>query len=484
MATKITRGFVWIRRDIRLHDHPALSHALEACSEVHVGFIFDDTILAPLKTRPPLGIDRRVQFIAESLAECDTQLRQYGSRLHIRYGNPSLEIPELVRALNIDRVYFNRDYSPYAVSRDTDMTEQLESMGASVHSFRDHVIFEPEEILNNAKKPYGVFTPYSKAWRDRLSISEDRLTPFSVKWSRLAKSFDAPPLKVGFLLELAGFEHIKNDLKGGSAAGLLRLNQFTEKMQHYDQARDFFGEEGTSKLSVYLRHGCISIRDMVNVALSYPSLGAEKWLSELIWREFYQMIFHFHPWVNDRPYQNKFQDMQWPTSEAYFEAFKNGHTGFPIIDAAMRCLNQTGWMPNRLRMVTASFLTKILLVDWKRGERYFSWKLLDYELQSNNGGWQWAAGIGCDAAPYFRIFNPITQSKTYDTEGGFIRQYCPELSVLSHAQIHFPAGEKQLPLSFQLGVHYPMPIVDYASQRIKALELFSHASASALVPKN
>jgi deoxyribodipyrimidine photo-lyase len=215
---------------------------------------------------------------------------------------------------------------------------------------------------------------------------------------------------------------------------------------------------------------------MVNTALSNPSPGSEKWLTELIWREFYQVIFHYFPHVNTMPFQEKFKTLVFPTSEEFLAKFKAGQTGFPIIDAAMRCLNQTGWMHNRLRMVTASFLTKILLVDWKRGERYFSWKLLDYELQSNNGGWQWSASIGCDAAPYFRIFNPTTQSKTYDPDGKFIREFCPELKELSNKDIHCPSEAKYLPISFQLGRDYPMPIVDYKLNRKKALDLYQAAA--------
>ena len=210
----------------------------------------------------------------------------------------------------------------------------------------------------------------------------------------------------------------------------------------------------------------------MNVALNHPSPGAQKWLVELIWREFYQAIFYFSPWVNDRPFQDRYKGLVLTTSEDYLACFKAGMTGFPLIDAAMRCLNQTGWMHNRLRMVVASFVTKILLIDWKRGERYFSFKLIDYELQSNNGGWQWAAGIGCDAAPYFRIFNPTTQSKTYDPDGDFIREFCPELSRLNSQQIHCPASAKTLPESFKLGRDYPYPIVDYAVQRKKALAIY------------
>ncbi|NBV41664.1 deoxyribodipyrimidine photo-lyase, partial [bacterium] len=345
------KGLVWIRRDIRLHDHPALSRALDDCAEVHLAFVFDDAILAPLKVKSV--IDRRVQFIAESIAELDAKIRRHGGSIHIQYGDPKEKIPELIRELKIDRLYLNRDYSPYAVSRDTAVTAEVERLGAKVILSRDHVVFEPEEILTKTGTPYAVFTPYSNAWQSALARSQDRLDPYPVRTNRIAGHPNTPPLTVARLLEIAGFEPVRNDLPGGTSAGLKRLDAFINTMSDYTTARDYFGQDGTSKLSVYLRHGCVSIRDMVNAALSNTSDGANKWLSELIWREFYQMIFHYYPWVNDTPFQTRYREIQWPTSEAYLAAFKNGQTGFPIIDAAMRCLNQTGWMHNRLRMVTA-----------------------------------------------------------------------------------------------------------------------------------
>jgi deoxyribodipyrimidine photo-lyase len=463
-------GLVWIRRDIRLHDHVALSHALREHDQVYVAFIFDDAILAPIKRKATS--DKRVQFIAESLVELHQGLKAHGGGVLIRYGNPVEAVPQLVREYKIDRLYFNRDYSPYALERDAKVTQEMTALGVNVSSFKDHVIHEPGDILNRQETPYRVFTPYSREWQLRLGGIES-IPTFPVTLDRLAPVFESEELaSVDALLSFAGFQPEKMPLKGGTIEGLRRLAEFSDHIGRYHISREFPGISGTSGLSVYLRHGCVSVRDMLNLGLQRSGIGADKWVSELIWREFYQMIFFHFPWVNSRPFQEKYADLKMDTSEEYLACFKAGKTGFPLIDAAMRCLNQTGWMHNRLRMVTASFLTKILLVDWKRGERYFSWKLLDYELQSNNGGWQWATGIGCDAVPYFRIFNPTTQSQKYDPEGAFIREFCPELSGLSANQIHCPSTATRLPVSFQLGRDYPFPIVDYAAQRKKALALY------------
>lgn len=470
----MSKGLCWIRRDIRLHDHAALSHCTQENDQVYLAFMFDNAILDPLKKKATS--DRRVQFITQSLAEIQTTLALHNTTIIIRYGNPVDIIPTLVQEFDIDQLYFNRDYSTYAVTRDTSVTQKVTDMGKKVYTFKDCVIFEPTEVLTNAHTPYKVFTPYSTAWKNKFE-SLLPLKAFPVRLDRFAPLPQEPRVDTEEkLLSFAGFDSDSLILKGGTSEGLRRLTEFSKKMPNYLVDRDYPGIEGTSQLSVYLRHGCISIRDMVKTALSNPNPGSEKWLTELIWREFYQVIFHYFPHVNTMPFQEKFKTLVFPTSEEFLAKFKAGQTGFPIIDAAMRCLNQTGWMHNRLRMVTASFLTKILLVDWKRGERYFSWKLLDYELQSNNGGWQWSASIGCDAAPYFRIFNPTTQSKTYDPDGKFIREFCPELKELSNKDIHCPSEAKYLPTSFQLGRDYPMPIVDYKLNRKKALELYQTAA--------
>ncbi len=463
-------GLCWIRRDLRLHDHAALSQCTLENDVVHIVFIFDDAILDPIKAKA--SSDKRVQFICESVIEINQALVAKGGSLWIRYGNPVDEIPKLAQELGADRLYFNRDYSPYAMRRDRLVSDRVIGEGRDVFSFKDHVVFEPTEIVKSDDTPYRVFTPYSRAWISELG-GATQLPTFPVILNRLGHGDRPDALSdTASLLKFVGFEPDPTLFPGGTMEGLRRLGVFEEVISLYGTDREYPSRDGTSTLSVYLRHGCTSIRDLVNVALNHPSPGGQKWLGELIWREFYQAIFYFSPWVNDRPFQERFRGLILPTSEDYLACFKAGTTGFPLIDAAMRCLNQTGWMHNRLRMVVASFVTKILLVDWKRGERYFSFKLIDYELQSNNGGWQWAAGFGCDAAPYFRIFNPTTQSQTYDPDGRFIRQFCPELRTLNSQQIHCPSSAKLLPESFKLGRDYPYPIVDYAVQRKKALAIY------------
>ena len=468
-----TKALCWIRRDLRLHDHAALASALQNHDTVYLAFIFDNDILDPLKKRA--ASDKRVQFIAESLVEIQATLEHHQSGLLIRYGNPVIEIPALVKELKIDALYFNRDYTPYPIKRDQTVTETVTAMGCKVQTFKDHVMMEPRDILTAKKTPYQVFTPYSRAWRQALDSA--RQPDRKVRLTNLAPVLDSPATSLSRLLAFAGFEAMPPNTaapipKGGTAEGHAQLQRFSSMIDTYDHGRDFPYLDQTSRLSVYIRHGCISIREMVTAALAATSNGHEKWLTELIWREFYQMIFFHYPEVNTEAFQPKFKGLGFPTNEDYLAKWKQGQTGFPLIDAAMRCLNETGWMHNRLRMIVASFLSKTLLVDWKRGERYFSWKLLDYELASNNGGWQWAVGIGCDAAPYFRIFNPTLQSQKYDPNGDFIKQYCPELKALSPKQIHNPAEAKDLPISFRLGLDYPRPIVDYKSQRQKALSLY------------
>ena len=506
-----TKALCWIRRDIRLHDHAALAAALENHDEVYLAFVFDNDILDPLKKRA--SSDKRVQFIAESLVEIQKTLEEHQSGLLIRYGNPVVEIPELVKTLGIHAVYFNRDYSTYPRKRDATVTETLSAMGCKVHTYKDHVMVEPHEVLTQNRKPYHVFTPYARAWRQ--AVESSGYACHNVVLRHLAPVQDSPAKTLARLLAFAGFADCEDTQlpKGGTTAGRLQLQRFASHIDRYDQIRDFPSLDQTSRLSVYIRHGCLSIREMMDLAWQSQARsgdlkglrpfgpvsgkagstdsethlsdkeatkGREKWLTELIWREFYQMIFYHYPEVNTEAFQPKFKGIRFPTNEDYLAKWKAGQTGFPIIDAAMRCLNETGWMHNRLRMVVASFLSKTLLVDWKRGERYFSWKLLDYELASNNGGWQWAVGIGCDAAPYFRIFNPTLQSQKYDPEGTFIKHYCPELRALSPKQIHNPSEAKGLPVSFRLGVDYPRPIVDYKIQRQKALALYKNHETSTL----
>jgi deoxyribodipyrimidine photo-lyase len=454
-------GLVWIRRDIRLHDHPALAACLAENEITYLVFVFDPHILNPLSKKS--SCDRRIQFIAESLLEIAKTLQKNNTGMVILKGVPAIEVPNLVKKLRVNTLYFNHDYSPYAIKRDQGVSEAINKLGVKVKTFKDHVIFEPHEILKKDGQPYRVFTPFSKVWLSKFVETDPTHMVDTICSENIKSDVKSKFFSVSDILQVIGFSSTGNYLKGGSYAGRVQLASFEKFIDRYDYARDFPGLDQTSHLSVYIRHGCLSIRDLVRFLLKFKSKGSDVWLNELIWREFYQMIlFHFPHVVNDS-FNAKYNHFVYPGSEMFLLAWKEGQTGFPIIDAAMRCLNLTGWMHNRLRMIVASFLCKILLIDWRRGERYFAWKLLDYELASNNGGWQWASGTGCDAAPYFRIFNPYTQSKKFDPEGEFIKLYCPELAQLNAKQIHCPP----------LVCNYPKPIVDYARKRQESLFLYS-----------
>lgn len=454
------RGLVWIRRDIRLHDHAALSKSIAENDETVLVFVFDPVILDPIiqKTRE----DSRLQFIAESLFELSQTLEKQAAGIEIVYGEPHIKLAEIVQKYDIDTVYFNRDYSPNPIKRDAQVTNTLDALGVTVRSYKDHVIVEPEGVLNQQDLPYKVFTPYSKAWKEVVLQNGFDKETHDVEIQKLKNNCQARFDSVASILKIAGFKQTTCFLKGGTAAAKEHLAVFENNIATYDKTRDFPDMDKTSKLSVYIRHGCVSIRELLQFAQHSNSSGADVWINELIWREFYQMVIYHFPHVVTKPFNEKYTDLVYPNDAENLIAWKTGMTGVPIIDAAMRCFNETGWMHNRLRMVVASYLCKILLVDWREGEQYFAEKLLDYDLAANNGGWQWASGTGCDAAPYFRIFNPYTQSQKFDQSGKFIKQHVPELRGLDSKQIHTPVFVK----------YYPMPIVDYATQRQRALGLY------------
>ena len=454
-------GLVWFRRDLRLHDHAALSASVRENDKTHLVFVFDENILAPLRQKSRQ--DDRVHFICQSLLEMQEQLQKHGCSIILRRGCPREIIPNLVEKLNVDTLYFNRDYSPYPLERDSVVEKSLKSVNRSVKSFRDHVIFEPQEVLKNDGTPFRVFTPYSRAWLSSFHAGLSPTKAHECPLSKIANKDKSDFQSIEDVLNLADFEASPPLLPGGTSNGRQRLSDFQAAMKEYNHRRDLlFDEEGTSRISPYIRHGCVSIRELVLSALEHNTQGAEKWLSELIWREFNHMIVGNFPHVKTQPFNAKFNSFHYPGLEEHHQLWKAGKTGFPVIDAGMRCLNETGWMHNRMRMIVASFYCKILLLDWRRGAKYFAWKLLDYEFASNNGGWQWSAGTGCDASPYFRIFNPYLQSKKFDPEGTFIKKWCPELSHLSSKQIHEPP-----PVD-----NYPSPIVNYSLKRKEALELY------------
>lgn len=450
----------WIRRDLRLHDHAALSHALQE-GEITVVFVFDSHILDKLKNKS----DKRVTFIFESLQEIEKQLQKKGSSLLIRHGRPEEEIPKLAQELSVSKVFTNRDYEPYAKKRDELVAKKLKTLSIDFESFKDSVFFEKHEVLTGSRGLYKVFTPYKNKWLERFEETGKTIADFEVNFKNLRK-FNNPKniLDHNWYKEI-GFTENKPLLSGGTSEALKLLKKFETHMNRYKDERDFPAIQGTSNLSVYIRFGNISIRDMIRSAVSKRSEGSSTWLSEIIWRDFYQMILDAHPYVEKGCFKKEYDQIKWPGKKEDFKAWCEGRTGYPLVDAAMRCLNETGLMHNRLRMVVASFLCKTLLIDWREGERYFAEKLLDFDLAANNGGWQWSSSSGCDAQPYFRIFNPYNQSEKFDPEGKFIRQWVPELFEASNKEVHRPDS-----LLFS---QYPAPVVSYELNRQRCLAIYA-----------
>ncbi len=477
---QFSSALVWLRRDLRLDDHAALYHALKSSQKVYCCFVFDQAILKPLPKA-----DRRIEFIHTSLLELDARLQTAGSQLLALHDLASAAIPALAKALQVDAVFANHDYEPAAIERDAAVAAVLNQQGQQWLSFKDQVIFEKNEVLSQVGKPFSVFTPYKNAWLKTLTPFYLQAYPVAKYWHRLAKrdewlkQYALPGLQsIGFTpTNLA-------DLKiptGASGAQNL-LDDFLARIDHYHERRDFPAIKGVSYLSVHLRFGTISIRTLARAAHAHMlqgSRGAEVWLSELIWRDFYFMILFHHPRVVDHAFKPAYEAIAWEQGEHahdLFAAWREGRTGYPLVDAAMLQLNQTGYMHNRLRMVTASFLTKDLGIDWRWGEAYFARHLNDFDLAANNGGWQWAASSGCDAQPYFRIFNPVTQSEKFDPQGKFIRRYLPQLAKLPDRFIHAPWLMKPAELKacgMVLGEHYPMPIVQHDLARQQTLARYA-----------
>ena len=460
---KKKRAIVWLRRDLRLSDHRAFFEATQHAEEVLPVFIIDENILGELQKD-----NRQVSFIQASLDEMDVELRKKGSRLAVICGKPLEVLPKLAESLEVSAVYLNRDYEPFAKERDLKMQNVLAKANIEMHVFKDQVIFEEREILNGSKEPYRVFTPYSKNWLKRMETEREvLLKEYAPNFKKLipASSYSVKNAQFSDL----GFKTVELYIAPGEKAAKKQLEKFAAFIADYTEARDYPAIDGTSRLSPHLRFGTLSIREAVRFCLEHLSKGSRTWLSELIWREFYQMILDQFPHVVNGAFKKDYTKLDWSENKDHFKAWCEGKTGYPLVDAAMRQLNETGWMHNRLRMVTAMFLTKDLLINWQWGEAYFTEQLLDCEVASNNGGWQWSASTGCDAQPYFRVMNPISQSERFDASGEFIRKFVPELKKYDSKNIHWPHDDKKLSPS---SVGYFSPLVDHSTQRIKAISMF------------
>ncbi len=485
MNKTLDRALVWLRRDLRADDHAALHHALRAARQVWCAFVFDREILDPLPRA-----DRRVEFIRDSLVGVDAELRALaaahgveGVGLIVRHGVAAQEIPALARALKAQAVYANHDEEPAALARDAQVRGRLADAGIVLHTGKDHVIFERSEVLTLGGGPFSVFTPYKNAWLKKLDPYFLRAYPVAKHASALAPKPDIQPgvptlAEIGF--EPTNLHALK--LPSGPAGGEELLLDFLDRIDRYQETRDFPAVKGPSYLSTHLRFGTVSIRRLAREAhqrMLAGSRGAEVWLSELIWRDFYHQVMHHHPHVVERAFKPAYDRIRWAhgkTADEHFAAWCEGRTGYPLVDAAMHQINQTGYMHNRLRMVVASFLTKDLGIDWRRGEAYFALHLNDFDLAANNGGWQWAASSGCDAQPYFRIFNPVSQSERFDPEGKFIRRYLPQLAQLPDKLIHAPWLARPLDLQaagVEIGRDYPAPVVAHDVARAETLARYA-----------
>ena len=494
MQTTFDTGLMWFRRDLRTSDNAALHLALRQCAQVHCVFIFDTDILASLPR-----FDRRVEFIRESLVELDTSLRElsgkFGAGLIVRHAVASDEILELASALKVQAVFAARDYEPQAIARDAKVQIALAEAGCVFFTCKDHVIFEGREILTQSGTPYGVFTPYKNNWLARVA-SEDvgthDSTPLAHRLEERPAGYRHPVpslADIGFAVTNLSSLKIPTGALGGQAL----FEDFFERMDEYHATRDFPAVKGPSYLGVHLRFGTVSIRQLVRIALQRQaagSPGAAVWLSELVWRDFYFAILANFPHVASHAFKPEYDAIAWesgPHADALFAAWCKGQTGYPLVDAAMAQINQTGYMHNRLRMVVGSFLVKDLGLDWRWGERYFAEKLNDFDLSANNGGWQWVASSGCDAQPYFRIFNPISQSEKFDSQGKFIRRYLPQLAKLPDKAIHAPWLAKPIELQaagLTLGVDYPQPVVQHDQARANTLARYAVVKKPGVLPGN
>ncbi len=435
---KQTVSVFWFRRDLRLEDNAGLYYALRSGNPVLPVFVFDTLILDKLEQKT----DRRVEFILQLLDGMQKKLKKSGGGLRIFHGTPEHSFKQLLSEFDVKAVYTNEDYESYARERDAEIETMLKDAGALFHLFKDQLIFSKNEVLKDNGTPYTVFTPYNNKWMAALkpfflqSYPVEKYYPHFLKHS----SANSPTL------EELGFKAADEPFPPPDPG--------EDLIRHYAKQRDFPGLDATTRVGLHLRFGSISIRRLMREAKNLSAV----YMKELVWREFYAMIlWHFPQVGRGHAFKKEYEHIKWRNNEKEFTAWCEGRTGYPIVDAGMRQLNQTGFMHNRVRMITASFLIKHLLIDWRWGEAYFAEKLLDYDFANNNGGWQWAASTGCDAAPYFRVFNPTLQQTRFDPKGDYIRKWVPEIAEMN----------------------YPEPIVDHVFARNRALETYKKALAAA-----
>ncbi len=425
----------WFRRDLRLHDNAGLFHALKSGNPVLPIFIFDKNILDKLEDKK----DRRVEFIHGILSEMQAELTKLGSTLLVKYGTPEEVFPALLNEFDVSAIYTNHDYENYALERDDAVREYATSEGVEFNTFKDQVIFEKNEVLSGAGTPYTVFTPYSRKWKEK-ALDTSYLESYSNE-AYFDNFLKTSTTEMPSLSDM-GFQNTGKNFPNKEVRESI--------VKNYAEKRDFPAIEGTTRLSVHLRFGTVSVRELARKAQNL----SEIWLNELIWRDFYFNILHHFPHVGEgRAFRKEYEKITWRNNETEFQQWCEGKTGYPIVDAGMRELNTTGFMHNRVRMIVASFLIKHLLIDWHWGEAYFAKKLLDFDFSANNGGWQWASGSGCDAAPYFRVFNPRLQTEKFDKNLDYIKKWVPELNNFD----------------------YPQPVIDHDFARKRVLEVYKNA---------
>ncbi len=474
----------WFRRDLRLLDNTALTEATRQADQVVGLFILDPKLI-----EAPRVCQARLAFMYSSLADLSARLAKRGGRLIVREGEPVAELRKAVEELNAGALYFNRDYTSYARKRDAEVEAGLADL-TKIRTFKDLVIFEKAELLTDGGSPYTVFTPYKKRWLGRIGDSvATRLDPeyASLKLTDASAlemvSLPIPAIPAGYedaFFMPAGEESGRKRLAHFAGALSAKEDAHHPPIEDYAEQRNFPAEEGTSRLSAFLRFGALSPRQCYRAAVNARELasrvaqqdGCDAWIGELIWRDFYYQIMWNFPQVARQSFQARYSQLKWADNAEHFQAWCEGQTGFPIVDAGMRQLKAINWMHNRLRMITASFFTKDLLLDWRLGERYFWQMLVDGDQPSNNGGWQWSASTGTDAQPYFRIFNPTSQGQKFDPTGAFVRRWVPELAKVPDKYIHEPSTMPralQEHLGVIIGRDYPLPLVDHKLAREKAL---------------